>query len=88
VFVDLSLDDEADFAQALKLGADGKTEAHLGVTYGNSDKAGRLQVRRWCGDHEDLLMTTGMLENLRSVYSAFRSRNTFVDMIDEVVSRG
>lgn len=68
VFADLSLEDEADFANALKIGADGKTEAHLGVTYGNPDKAGRLQVRRWCGDHEDNLMTSGMLENLRSVY--------------------
>ncbi|HAY07058.1 MAG TPA: AAA family ATPase [Hyphomonas sp.] len=68
VFADLSLEDEADFANALKAGSDGAIEAHFGVTYGNPDKVGRLQARRWCGDHEDNLMTSGMLENLRSVY--------------------
>jgi putative ATP-dependent endonuclease of OLD family len=68
VFADLSSDDEADFANALKAGSDGAIEAHFGVTYGNPDKVGRFQVRRWCGDHEDNLMTSGMLENLRSVY--------------------
>ena len=46
VFTDLSLEDEADFANALKTGADGKTEAHLGVTYGNPDKAGKDLYRR------------------------------------------
>lgn len=68
VFADLSPEDEADFSHALKQGPNGKIEAHLGVTYGSPDKAGRLQVRRWCGDHQDVLMTSGMLENLRSVY--------------------
>jgi putative ATP-dependent endonuclease of OLD family len=68
VFTALSFEDEAEFSHALKADATGKTEAHLGVTYGSPDKAGRLQVRRWCGDHEDVLVTSGMLENLRSVY--------------------
>lgn len=68
VFAGLSAEDEADFSHALRMDANGKTEAHLGVTYGSADKAGRLQVRRWCGDHQDVLMTSGMLENLRSVY--------------------
>lgn len=68
VFNDLSMEDEADFSHALKPDGNGELKAYLGVTYGNPDKAGRLQVRRWCGDHEDVLMTAGMLENLRSVY--------------------
>ncbi|MCA0302417.1 MAG: ATP-dependent endonuclease [Proteobacteria bacterium] len=68
IFAGLSADDEADFSHALKPGADGEIEAHLGVSYGTPDKAGRFQVRRWCGDHQDVLMTSGMLENLRSVY--------------------
>jgi putative ATP-dependent endonuclease of the OLD family len=68
VFRDLSPDDEADFLHALRLGADGKLEAALGVTYGDADKAGRLRPRKWCGDYQDVGMTSTMLENLRSVY--------------------
>jgi putative ATP-dependent endonuclease of the OLD family len=52
----------------LKPGADGKIEAVLGITYGEPDKSGRLRVRKWCGDRDDVSMTSGMLENLRSVY--------------------
>lgn len=68
VFRELSSEDEADFLHALKTDSTGKIEARLGVTYGNPDKAGRLQARKWCGDHQDVSMTSGMLENLRSVY--------------------
>ena len=68
VFRDLAPEEEADFLHALKPDTDGKIEAVLGVTYGNMDKNGRLSVRRWCGDHDDVLMSAGMLENLRSVY--------------------
>ena len=68
VFRDLSPDDEADFLHALRPGADGKLEAALGVTYGDADKAGRLRPRKWCGDYQDVGMTSTMLENLRSVY--------------------
>jgi putative ATP-dependent endonuclease of OLD family len=68
VFRDLSPEDEADFLHALKPGADGKIEAALGVSYGDMDKSGRLRARKWCGDHEDVSMTSGMLDNLRSVY--------------------
>ena len=67
-FRDLSPDDEADFLHALRPGADGKLEAALGVTYGDADKAGRLRPRKWCGDYQDVSMTSTMLENLRSVY--------------------
>lgn len=68
IFRDLSLDDEADFLHALRLGADGKTEAVLGVAYGEPDKAGRLRARRWSGKFEDVPATSPMLDNLRSVY--------------------
>ena len=68
VFKDLNHDDEADFLHALKEGTDGKVEAVLGVNYGDPDKTGRLRARKWCGEHDDVLMTPTMLENLRSVY--------------------
>jgi putative ATP-dependent endonuclease of the OLD family len=68
VFRDLGADDEADFSHALKPGADGKIEALLGIGYGEMDKAGRLRPRKWCGDHQDVSMTSSMLEDLRSVY--------------------
>ena len=67
-FRELSADDEADFSHALRPGADGEIEAALGITYGEPDKSGRLRPRKWCGDHDDISMTAGMLENLRSVY--------------------
>jgi putative ATP-dependent endonuclease of OLD family len=68
VFRDLILDDEAEFMHAIREGADGKTEAVMGVTYGDADKSGRLKPRRWCGDFDEVSMTSSMLENLRSVY--------------------
>lgn len=68
IFRDLSLDDEAEFMHAIREGAGGKTEAVMGVTYGDADKSGRLKPRRWCGDFDEVSMTSSMLENLRSVY--------------------
>lgn len=68
VFADLSAEDEADFLPALKPGQNGKLEAHITVRYGDADKGGRLRVKRWCGDHEDLTLTADMMENLRGVY--------------------
>lgn len=68
IFRDLSLDDEAEFMHAIRENATGKTEAVMGVTYGDADKAGRLRPRRWCGDFDEISMTSSMLENLRSVY--------------------
>jgi putative ATP-dependent endonuclease of OLD family len=67
-FRDLSPEDEADFLHALKPGGDGKIEAVLGISHGDMDKSGRLRARKWCGDHKDVSMTSGMLDNLRSVY--------------------
>lgn len=68
LFRNLSLDDEAEFMHAIRETADGKTEAVMGVTYGDADKSGRLKPRRWCGDFDEISMTSSMLENLRSVY--------------------
>jgi len=68
VFHGLSHDDEAEFLHALREGGDGKTEAVMGVTYGDPDKSRRLKPRRWCGDFDEISMTSSMLENLRSVY--------------------
>lgn len=68
VFRGLSHDDEAEFLHSLREGSDGKTEAVMGVTYGDPDKSMRLKPRRWCGDFDEISMTSAMLENLRSVY--------------------
>ena len=65
---DLDEDDEADFLPALKLTATGKAEAHIAIRYAEADKIGRLRAKRWCGDHEDVGLTTDMMENLRGVY--------------------
>jgi putative ATP-dependent endonuclease of OLD family len=68
VFRDLDLDDEADFLGALKPGIDNRLEAHIFVRYSDADTAGRFRVKRWCGDHEDVPLTSDMMENLRGVY--------------------
>jgi len=68
VFRDLDPDDEADFMAALKPDADGKMEAHITIRYSEADQTGRLRAKRWCGDHEDVGLTTDMMENLRGVY--------------------
>jgi putative ATP-dependent endonuclease of the OLD family len=68
VFRNLTLDDEADFLPALKPGPDGNFEACITIRYGEADKIGRLRVKRWCGDHDDVGLTADMMENLRGVY--------------------
>lgn len=69
VFCGLSHDDEADFIAALKPSADGKSmEAHIHVTYTDADQTGRFRVKRWCGEHQDVALTSDMMENLRGVY--------------------
>ncbi|WP_368639723.1 ATP-dependent endonuclease [Castellaniella ginsengisoli] len=68
VFRDLNVDDEADFLAALKPDAYGKMEAHITIRYSEADRVGRLRAKRWCGDHEDVGLTTDMMENLRGVY--------------------
>jgi len=68
IFRDLKPDDEADFLAALKPGMDGKLEAHIHVEYVEPDNAGRFKVKRWSGDHNDVALTSDMMENLRGVY--------------------
>ncbi len=68
IFRDLDADDEADFLAALTPGDAGKLEAHITIRYSEADKTGRLRAKRWCGDHEDLSLTTDIMENLRGVY--------------------
>ncbi|MDE9482539.1 ATP-dependent endonuclease [Xenorhabdus bovienii] len=68
VFRDLSLEDEADFIAALKPDEDKIMEAHVYVLYTDVDKTGRFKVRRWCGDHPEVSLTSDMMENLRGVY--------------------
>ena len=68
IFRDLDLDDEADFLAALKPADDGSLEAHVYVRYSSADASGRLRIKRWCGEHEDVGPTTDMLDNLRGVY--------------------
>ncbi|EIF8129000.1 ATP-dependent endonuclease [Salmonella enterica] len=68
VFRDLDPDNEADFLAALKPDALGKLEAHITIRYSEADKTGRLRVKRWCGDHDDMGLTSDMMENLRGVY--------------------
>jgi putative ATP-dependent endonuclease of OLD family len=68
VFRGLDHDDEADFIAALKRGADGHMEAHIHVRYTEADATGRFRVKRWCGDHEEVPLSSDMMENLRGVY--------------------
>ncbi len=68
VFAGLSLDDEADFLAALVPSASSGLEAHIKIRYSDPDKGGRLRAKRWCGEHEDVGLTTDMMENLRGVY--------------------
>jgi hypothetical protein len=63
-FRGLTLDDEADFLAALKPGTDGSLEAHITVRYSDADSVGRLRAKRWCGDHEDVSVSSDMMENL------------------------
>jgi len=68
IFRDLNIDDEADFLAALKPDGQGKMEAHFTIRYSKVDQTSRLRPKRWCGDHEDVGLTTDMMENLRGVY--------------------
>ncbi len=69
VFKDLSLADEADFLSALVPIDGGGFEAHITVSYSIIDTAsGRMRPKRWCGEHEEIGLDSGMLENLRGVY--------------------
>ncbi len=68
VFRDLSLEDEADFLAALKPCGANTMEAHIHVRYTDVDQTGRFRVKRWCGEHQEVALTSDMMENLRGVY--------------------
>lgn len=73
VFRGLSETEEADFVTALVPVKDGtgkilEYEAKFSVRYSQTDAGGRLRLRRWVGEHEENLLSTEMLEELRAVY--------------------
>jgi putative ATP-dependent endonuclease of OLD family len=73
VFGGLTVEEEADFLTALKpaLGPTGSAveyEAHINVRYNTPDAGGRMRPKRWCGDHEENVLSSDMLEDLRAVY--------------------
>ena len=68
VFANLDLDDESEFMPAIRPGPDGAMRAHFSVSYGSADKTGRLQAKRWCGEHKENGLTTEMADHLRGVY--------------------
>lgn len=68
IFRCLDRNDEADFLPALKLDEDGQMEVHIHVRHSDADKTGRFRVKRWCGDHEEVPLSSDMMENLRGVY--------------------
>lgn len=68
IFKDLNADEEADFLAALKPDTTGNMEAHISIRYFEADKTGRLRAKRWCGDHEEVGLTSDIMENLRGVY--------------------
>lgn len=68
IFSGLSESDEADFLHALIPVTIDNFEVHIGVRFSEVDASGRMRSKRWCGEHEDVSMTSDMLENLRGVY--------------------
>lgn len=72
-FSGLSEEHEADFMTALipvkdAVGSVIGYEARFNVQYMQAELGGRLRLRRWVGLHEENVMTTEMLENLRAIY--------------------
>jgi putative ATP-dependent endonuclease of OLD family len=73
IFSNLSDDDEADYMTALVPVKDSTEtitgyEARFTVQYTQAEPGGRLRLRRWVGLHEENVMTTEMLEELRAIY--------------------
>lgn len=60
VFKGLSHEDEADFIAALKPCKDKTMEAHIHVRYTDADSTGRFKVKRWCGDHQEVALSSDM----------------------------
>lgn len=73
VFRGLTEAQEADFMTALvpvKDAAGGIQEykAIFTVQYSQAEPSGRLRLRRWVGAHQENVLTTEMLEDLRAIY--------------------
>ncbi|MFT3736420.1 MAG: AAA family ATPase [Rhodocyclaceae bacterium] len=73
VFSGLSEDNEADFMTALvpvknASGTIVSYDAQFTVQYSQTEPGDRLRLRRWVGLHEENVMTTEMLEELRAIY--------------------
>lgn len=73
LFSGLSEQNEADFMTALIPIKDGAGKifgynARFSVQYTQAEPGGRLRLRRWVGSHEENVMTTEMLEELRAIY--------------------
>ncbi|WP_257250937.1 ATP-dependent nuclease [Burkholderia cepacia] len=73
LFSGLSEQNEADFMTALIPVKDGegkisRYDARFSVQYTQAEPGGRLRLRRWVGLHEENVMTTEMLEDLRAIY--------------------
>ena len=73
IFRDLSTDQEADFMTALRprKGDNGQLieyEAQFTVQYTQTEPGSRLKLRRWVGEHPENLLSSDMLEELRSIY--------------------
>ena len=68
VFSGLSAEDEADFLSALMPINNDQFEAHIGIRFSQIDQTGRMRIKRWCGQFEDVGLNSDMLENLRGVY--------------------
>ncbi len=69
VFSGLSTEDEADFLQAIVPNEQGGFDAYITVSYSLIDPiTGRMRPRRWCGEFEDIALSSDILENLRGVY--------------------
>lgn len=68
VFKELTIGEEADFANALRPSATpGQYDAYFHIRY-TINAAGRLRPKRWCGNHEDNPITVEMLDDLRAIY--------------------
>lgn len=68
VFKELTVGEEADFANSLRPSATpGQYDAHFHIRY-TINAAGRLRPKRWCGNHEDNPITVEMLDDLRAIY--------------------
>lgn len=71
VFKGLSVEDEADFLPALvpiDAGNDEKFEVRLGLTISTVSATDRIKIKKWCGENQDIAITSDMLDNLRGVY--------------------